>query len=240
MKRAAIVCHRGANLKAPENTLAALEAAIADGAGVVELDVRPSRDGVLYVHHDDTVDRTTDGTGRFADKLSAEIDELDAGSWFSEEFAGERVPRFSTFLDACRDRIAVYAEIKEGDPAKVRDMLHARGLLENAWTFSFDQAIRAETRARVPDFRLMVLFDHVGSVDRAVAQGAAILEFQAHNLDVDLVASAKTAGLITQLFYDGSDKAVFERAVRCGIDQMNIDYVDVFRSVETALLEPTN
>ncbi|WP_420410730.1 glycerophosphodiester phosphodiesterase family protein [Roseibium sp.] len=238
MKRAAIVCHRGASLKAPENTLAALEAAIADGVEVVELDVRPSRDGVLYVHHDETVDRTTNGTGRLGDMLSSEIDQLDAGSWFSKDFAGERVPRFSSFLDACKGRIAVYAEIKEGDPAEVRDMLQTRDMLEAAWTFSFDQAIRAETRARVPDLRLMVLFDHVGSVERAVAQGAAILEFQAHNLDVDLAESAREAGLITQLFYDGDDRSVFELAIRCGIEQMNIDHVDVFRSVEDSLLAP--
>lgn len=236
MKRAVIVCHRGASLKAPENTLASLEQAIADGAEVVELDVRPSQDGILYVFHDDTVDRTTNGSGPFKDLLAADIDKLDAGSWFSDAFAGQKVPRFSDFLDACRGRIAVYAEIKEGDPAEVRDLLKARGLLETAWTFSFDEAIRAETRARVPDFRLMVLFDHVGSVQSAVAEGAAILEFQAHNLDADLVASARNAGLITQLFYDGKDRAVFELAVRCGIDQMNIDHVDVFRSVENEFL----
>lgn len=238
MNRAAIVCHRGLSLKAPENTLASLEKAIEAGAEVVELDVRPSRDGVLYVFHDDTLDRTTNGSGRFAGKLSSEIDRLDAGSWFSKEFSGERVPRFEAFLKACQERIAVYAEIKEGDPADVRDMLLANGLLESAWTFSFDQAIRAEARARVPDLRLMVLFDHVGSVERAVAQGAAILEFQAHNLDPDLAASARDAGLITQLFYDGDDRDVFELAVKCGIQQMNIDHVDVFRSVENEILTP--
>ncbi|MBO9419341.1 glycerophosphodiester phosphodiesterase family protein [Labrenzia sp. R4_2] len=238
MNRAAIVCHRGLSLKAPENTLASLEKAIEAGAEVVELDVRPSRDGVLYVFHDDTLDRTTNGSGRFADKLASEIDLLDAGSWFSKEFSGERVPRFDAFLKACQDRIAVYAEIKEGDPAKVRDMLQANGLLETAWTFSFDQSIRAEARARVPDLRLMVLYDHVGSVERAVAQGAAILEFQAHNLDADLAASARDAGLTTQLFYDGDDRDVFELAVTCGIQQMNIDHVDVFRSVENEILTP--
>ncbi|MFC6656167.1 glycerophosphodiester phosphodiesterase family protein [Roseibium salinum] len=102
MRHAVIVCHRGACLSAPENTLASLAGAIDMGAEVVEFDVRPSRDGVLYVMHDATVDRTTDGTGRFADMTSDEIDTLDAGSWFSPEFAGERVPRLNTFLDACR------------------------------------------------------------------------------------------------------------------------------------------
>ncbi|MEP3047455.1 MAG: glycerophosphodiester phosphodiesterase family protein [Roseibium sp.] len=232
MKRAAIVCHRGANLIAPENTMASLEGAIEMGAEYLEFDVRPSRDGVLYVLHDETVDRTTDGSGRFADMSSADIDQLDAGSWFGPEFAGERVPRLDTFLDACRGRIGTYVEIKEGDPAIIRDMLVARNMLDDAWTFSFDQSIRAETRAKVPDFRRMVLFAHEGSVERAVALEAHILEFHENELDPVQVAAAKAAGLITQMFYGGEDRMVFEQAVRCGIEQMNIDHVDLFQSVE--------
>lgn len=236
MKQAVVVCHRGASLWAPENTLASLEKAIELGAEVVELDVRPSRDGVLYVMHDATVDRTTNGTGRISDLTSEEIDALDAGAWFGADFAGERVPRLNRFLDACKGRIATYVEIKEGDPGEVRDMLAVRGMLEEAWTFSFDQAIRAEARAKVPDLRRMVLFIHVGSVDRAIAQDAQILEFHEDNLSAELVASAKRAGLITQMFYAGRDRMVFEKAVRCGVDQMNIDAVDVFREVEKGLL----
>ncbi|MEP3429526.1 MAG: glycerophosphodiester phosphodiesterase family protein [Roseibium sp.] len=238
MKRAAIVCHRGANLIAPENTLASLVRAIAMGAEYVEFDVRPSSDGVLYVLHDETVDRTTNGSGRFSDMSSAEIDQLDAGSWFSEEFVGERVPRLDVFLDACRGRIGTYVEIKEGDPAVIRDMLVARDMLADAWTFSFDQSIRAASRAKVPDFRRMVLFAHEGSVERAVALEAHILEFHENELDPEQVTAAKAAGLITQMFYGGNDRKVFEQAVLCGIDQMNIDDVDLFRSVESEILKP--
>lgn len=237
MKRAAIVCHRGANLQAPENTIASLERAIALDAYAVELDIRPSRDGVLYVMHDATVDRTTNGTGRISDMDSEEIDRLDAGSWFSAEFAGERVPRLESFLNACTGRIATYVEIKEGDPAQVRDMLLARGILADAWTFSFDQAIRAEARARVPDLARMELFAHVGSIGRAVTLGARIIEFHEDNLDKSLVDEAKAAGLKTQLFYGGDQFSVFENAVRCGVELMNIDHVEEFREVESSVLE---
>ncbi|GGB42248.1 glycerophosphoryl diester phosphodiesterase [Roseibium aquae] len=235
MTTAKIVCHRGACLSAPENTVASLEGAIALGAFAVEFDIRTSRDGVLYVFHDETVDRTTDGTGRFGDLTSAQIDALDAGSWFAPEFAGERVPRLDRFLDACVGRIATYAEIKDADPARVRDMLAARYLLRDAWTFSFDQSIRAAARARVPDLRRMVLWSHVGSVERAVALNASILEFDSGDLSADRVNAAKSAGLITQMFYDGKDEAVFEDAVRFGIEQMNIDHVELFREVEARM-----
>ncbi len=237
MKHAAIVCHRGASLKAPENTFASLDGAIEAGAEFVELDVRPSKDGVLYLMHDATVDRTTDGAGRISDLLSREVDALDAGSWFAPGFAGQRVPRLEAFLDACSGRIGTFVEIKDGDPAEVRDMLAVRGMLKDAWTFSFDQSILAGARARVPDLRRLVLYKHVGSVDRAVAQDAYILEFQEDNLRPDLVARARDAGLVTQIFYDGDDRSVFAQAIRCGIDQVNIDHVDVFRSVEKGMME---
>ncbi len=236
MKTAKIVCHRGACLQAPENTFAALEKAIDMGAEVIEFDIRTSKDDVLFVLHDETVDRTTNGTGRISDMTSFDVAQLDAGSWFGPEFAGEKVPRLTDFLDACMGRIATYAEIKMADPARVRDMLSARGLLSSAWTFSFEQSIRAETRAKVPDFRRMVLFDHVGSVERAVALEAHILEFHPENLRADRVAAAKAAGITTQLFYDGSDRDVFAEAVRCGVEQMNINDVDMFRSVEAEML----
>lgn len=238
MKHAVIVCHRGACLVAPENTFASLEKAIALGADVVEFDVRPSRDGILYVIHDATVDRTTDGSGRVADLLSSELDALDAGSWFAPEFAGQQIPRLDAFLDACKGRIKTYVEIKEGDPAEIRDMLAVRGMLSDSWTFSFDQSILAGARARVPDLRRQVLYKHVGSVERAVAQDAHLLEFHPENVTAERVAEARQAGLITQMFYNGTDRGVFELAVRCGIEQMNIDHVEIFRSVEKELLAP--
>lgn len=232
MDRARIICHRGACLTAPENTLAALEGAIALGADVIEFDIRQSKDGVLYVFHDETLERTSNGRGRFADTLSLDIDRLDAGSWFDGAFVGERIPRLETFLDSCVGRIDTYAEIKHADPARVRDMLAARGLLKSAWTFSFDPDIQAETRAKAPDLRRMVLYSHVGSVARAVASGAHILEFHPEDITFDRVREAKDAGLITQMFYDGDDQSVFETALECGVEQFNIDHVDRFREVE--------
>lgn len=233
MKKTVIVCHRGACLSAPENTFASLAGAIKLGAEVVEFDIRTSRDGILYVIHDETVDRTTDGSGRVADMTSTEIDRLDAGSWFGDNFVGERVPRLSDFLDGCVGKIGIYAEIKQADPALVRDMLVERGLLADAWTFSFDQSIRAETRANVPDFRRMVLFEHVGSVERAIALDAHILEFHPENLSAERVSACKEAGMLTQMYYDGNDRAVFAKALHCGVEQMNLNEVELFREVET-------
>jgi glycerophosphoryl diester phosphodiesterase len=92
--------HRGDRAHAPENTMAAFEAAFASGLEFVETDVQLTADGVPVLMHDETVDRTTDGTGAVADLTLAEIRALDAGSWYAPEYAGTQVPLLDEFLDA--------------------------------------------------------------------------------------------------------------------------------------------
>lgn len=100
------IAHRGASARAPENTLTAIRTAIEDGADLVELDVRRTRDGALILMHDPTLDRTTDARRvyprrapwRVADFTLDEIRQLDAGAWKGRPFAGERVPRLEQTL----------------------------------------------------------------------------------------------------------------------------------------------
>ncbi|MCG3042289.1 glycerophosphodiester phosphodiesterase [Streptomyces fenghuangensis] len=100
------VAHRGASGYAPENTLAAVDAARALGVKWVENDVQRTRDGELVVMHDATLSRTTDveevfpdrAPWRVADFTAAEIAQLDAGSWFDPLYAGERVPTLEQYL----------------------------------------------------------------------------------------------------------------------------------------------
>ena len=90
--------HRGDRSTAPENTLAALERAIASPLEFVETDVSRSRDGVPVLFHDRSLGRTTNGTGPLVDRTLAELKQLDAGSWYSPAFAGERIPTLDEFL----------------------------------------------------------------------------------------------------------------------------------------------
>jgi glycerophosphoryl diester phosphodiesterase len=90
--------HRGAAGRAPENTCASFRLAWELGADMVELDVRLTADGHPVVLHDPTLDRTTSGTGRVAERTLAEIRSLDAGSHFGPAFAGERVPALAEVL----------------------------------------------------------------------------------------------------------------------------------------------
>lgn len=108
-----VIAHRGARASAPENTIAALRRAQEEGAPWIEVDVKLTRDGVPILMHDDTLDRTTSGKGPVAEMDWADIQALDAGSWFSPAFAGERVPHLSEALKCALDRrLRVNLEIK--------------------------------------------------------------------------------------------------------------------------------
>ena len=92
-----VVAHRGLLLHAPENTLANFRACLVLRLGF-EFDVQRTKDGALVCVHDDTLNRTTNGTGRVSERTLAEIRTLDAGSWFDPKFAGEQVPTIDEVL----------------------------------------------------------------------------------------------------------------------------------------------
>ncbi|WNC15603.1 glycerophosphodiester phosphodiesterase [Brevibacillus brevis] len=127
------IAHRGASGYAPENTMAAFRKAVKMKADYIELDVQATKDGKLVVIHDTTVDRTTDGTGKVGSFTWDELRQLDAGSFFGPEFAGERIPSFEEVLDEFRGKTGILIELKSpelypGIEEKVADALAERNL----------------------------------------------------------------------------------------------------------------
>jgi len=106
-----IFAHRGASAYAPENTLAAFELALTQGADAIELDVKLSADGQAIVIHDPLVDRTTGSHGRVRDLPLRELRALDAGSFFSEKFHGEKIPTLEEVFDAVGKRTFINVEL---------------------------------------------------------------------------------------------------------------------------------
>ncbi len=120
--RVAIVGHRGASGDAPENTMAAFELALAQGADGIEFDVHLSRDGVPVVIHDARLNRTTPGRGQIRQHTAAALARLDAGSWFNRRFPARararysacRIPRLAEVLRWVRaERCQAWLEIKQ-------------------------------------------------------------------------------------------------------------------------------
>lgn len=123
------IAHRGYSHEAPENTLAAIRLAAEKGFKYVEFDVREDADGQLWLMHDATVDRTTNNTGTLTDMTTDEVAALDAGSWKSGKYAGEKVPTFEEAMRLCHALgIHAYVEIKGGqsDAAGIGDNVACR------------------------------------------------------------------------------------------------------------------
>jgi glycerophosphoryl diester phosphodiesterase len=99
-----VVAHRGGCALGPENTIVAFDRGIAAGADALELDVRLSKDGVVVVHHDETLDRTTNDSGPVAARTAAELGRVDAGE-------GAGIPTFADVLDRYRD-VPIIVEMK--------------------------------------------------------------------------------------------------------------------------------
>jgi glycerophosphoryl diester phosphodiesterase len=106
-----IFAHRGASAHAPENTLAAFELALQQGADAIELDVKLSADGHVVVIHDPTVDRTTGAHGKVKDLSLADLRSLDAGSFFSANFQGEKIPTLEEVFEAVGRRTFINVEL---------------------------------------------------------------------------------------------------------------------------------
>jgi glycerophosphoryl diester phosphodiesterase len=106
-----IFAHRGASTHAPENTLAAFELAIEQGADGIELDVKLSADGHVIVIHDATVDRTTGAHGRVKDMSLAELRSLDAGNFFGARFQGEKIPTLEEVFETVGKKTFINVEL---------------------------------------------------------------------------------------------------------------------------------
>lgn len=150
-----IIAHRGGSHEVPENTMAAFRHAIGLGMKLVELDVQMTSDGWLVVIHDDTVDRTTNGSGPVGSFTLEELQKLDAGSHFSPEYAGERIQTLREVLELCTEAgVGVVIELKHPDyyPGLEEKVVGLVGEMwlrgaENIWLISFDhEAIRRVRR----------------------------------------------------------------------------------------------
>jgi len=110
-----IVAHRGGSALAPENTLAAIRGAVRLGADAVEVDVLPSRDGRLMVHHDEHLTRTAGVSGAVWELDRHDLQQLDVGRWFGAAFAGERIPTLEEVAAELPARMRLVADFKHGE-----------------------------------------------------------------------------------------------------------------------------
>ncbi|CAM5302744.1 hypothetical protein SNARM312S_07196 [Streptomyces narbonensis] len=157
-----VIAHRGASSAAPENTLVSDEVARRGGARWIENDVQPSSDGVPYILHDATVDRTTDGTGPIRSLTAARLDALDAGSWFAPAYAGARVPTLAAQLADLRVRggnllLEIKGRHSHAEVARIVQDVRAQSMSGRVFVQSFDIPTLKFTRELAPELPIGLL-----------------------------------------------------------------------------------
>mgnify|MGYP001304533806 CR=1 FL=1 len=222
-----VVAHRGASAAAPENTIAAIEEASKLGVPLVEFDVRSSSDGELFVIHDRTLARTTDGTGRVSRTSADTLRLLDAGSWFSDQFAGERIPSLAQALDALGPETVAAIEIKTRASVMplVLAAMRTAGKVDEAVVFSFHPRQIQAARRVAPMVPTLLLIDPVrtgvpysfAAIQTAVAIGASAVGLNHESVTHAVVDHAHSLGLPV-FVYTVDAQADVERMVALGVD----------------------
>jgi glycerophosphoryl diester phosphodiesterase len=191
-----IMGHRGAAAYEPENTLRSIRTALAMGVAAVEVDVQLTGDGELAVIHDDTVDRTTNGTGAVRDFTLAELKKLDAGR-------GEAIPSLAEVAEEVAGKAHLVIEVKhpEALPALVK-FFQARNIFGRTHVISFWHPVVKALKEQEPRLRTGVLLvgcpaDPVGLARAALAE-ALVLHYG--YVTPALVEAAHAAGLLVYIW----------------------------------------
>lgn len=170
--------HRGASAEAPENTLAAFALAVAQGARMIELDVRLSLDGFPVIIHDGTLERTTSGKGRVEDMRLDDLRTLDAGSWFDPRFSGERLPRLVDAIDFARQhgiRLDIEMKFNRGSVYPLCDAVGAvidkSGFYDHCIVTSFNHGSLNYLKSRFPKTAIARLYGTHAPRDRDLKDG---------------------------------------------------------------------
>lgn len=157
------IAHRGASADRPENTMAAFEEAVRQGADAIELDVRLAGDGEVVVIHDGTLLRTTGAAGHVWERSAAELAALDAGGWFEPRFRGEGVPTLRQVLTGIAPRVPINIELKgrpgAGLERAVVDVVRETGSTERVLISSFKLEALIALRACDAELPIGLLYE---------------------------------------------------------------------------------
>ncbi len=228
--------HRGDTRHAPENTVPAFRSAVEKGAHMIEFDVAATADGCLVLMHDATVDRTTNGKGR-VDALSfEETRALDAGGWFSPDFAGVKVPTLTEALAAIPENILCNIHLKGGPETAAATALTVQRMGRLDHCFLACGAAQAEAaRAAVPGIRICNMDRQDGDrgayVRGTVDMGAAFIQLKGDEEGLpELTARCRENG-VTVNFFGAEEPDKIRRLYKAGVQYVLTDDLDACLAV---------
>jgi len=234
--RPLVIGHRGASADAPENTIAAFELALEQGADGFELDVHLSADGQPVVIHDFTLERTIDGAGPVIGHRVRELKRLDAGGWWGRRFRGQRVQTLQEVLERFRDRARFWIELKGGSALypgieeRVVSMVEIYEVVDRALVQSFDHAAIARVRTLNREIPVGALVAQA-SLDPGLLRPEAVSAIcpVAEVLSEDLFGEIRRAGLDCYV-WTVNEPAQMDRLVEWGVNGIITDRPGLLRA----------
>lgn len=196
-----IIAHRGYSARAPENTMAAMEAAVEAGADALEWDVHVASCGTPVLLHDPHLGRTTNGVGPVRRRTFSQLQALDAGVWFSPTFAGQRIPSLAEALERVKGRVArVYCEIKGyrelEDLDRIVTVTSAQGMLASTVFISADWRTLDRIAGRDSGATVGYIIDRAErfqeGLGKAIGRPGTILDFDYRLIMEDPFLAART------------------------------------------------
>ena len=232
-----IVVHRGANHIAPENTVASAFAALRNGATWIEVDVRRSKDSVLFNMHDPTLNRTTNGTGYIAECSSEYIKSLDAGSWFAKDYVGTRVPTIAEMLDSLRGKAQVFFDVKSGTPIpQLVSMVRQKGFADKSFFWFGDSVMLNEFIKLAPDMKIKVNVSDVAGIKRWMRVcKPSYIEIDARNITDSVRNFCHSNGIRIMAAIQGSGADAYREALERHPDLVNLDRPELFIQIRDSM-----
>jgi len=228
-----VVAHRGAAGRAPENTLASVQAALEDGADWIEIDVQETADGEVVVVHDSDFMKLAGVDLQIWRGSLATIRAIDVGGWFGQQFAGERVPTLAEVLAAAKGRAGVVIELKyyghdQQLEQRVAGIVEAAGMQDQVAIMSLDRRGLRKFRALGPDWTVGLLMARAAG--RVAALDVDFLAVNSGMADRRLIESAHAAGKKVYV-WTINDPAAMSSMISLGVDALITDEPALARRV---------
>lgn len=234
MEKPIVFAHRGFSGIAPENTMISFEKALGIGVTGIELDVQLSRDGEVMICHDEKVDRTTNGKGLLVQFTRAELQQLDAGSWFAPEFAGARIPTLIEVLELLQNQnITLNIELKTGIvdypnlEEKVLELTYRYGMHERTIYSSFNHYSMKKVKDLDRTARIALLY--IAGLYEPWQYAKQLDTYAIHplfyNIRPELVTLSHGAGIKVHP-YTVDQETDLKRMLQCGVDGIITNYPD--------------